>query len=107
MIDNEGWQHTDQTDLFAIHNYENPGCSLSALQRRDARGMSFPKADRDALLPGYRYNGSPLCLSEFGSIAYIPPGTNVPGASWDYSGVANTQESALNRLTQLMKVRET
>ncbi len=25
MIDNEGWMHTDDTDLFAIHDYEKSG----------------------------------------------------------------------------------
>ena len=102
MIDNEGWQHTDQTDLFAIHNYEKSGEALYRLYKDvTPQSASVPKADRDALLPGYRYNGSPLYLSEFGGIAYIRPGTNVPGASWGYSGVEKTQESALNRLTQL------
>jgi beta-galactosidase/beta-glucuronidase len=102
MIDNEGWQHTDQTDLFAIHNYEKSGEALYRLYK-DVTSQStwVPKADRDALLPGYRYNGSPLYLSEFGGIAYIPPGANVPGKSWGYSGVEKSQESALNRLTQL------
>ncbi len=25
VIDNEGWQHTDETDLFAVHDYEKSG----------------------------------------------------------------------------------
>jgi len=25
VIDNEGWMHTDQTDLFAIHDYTKNG----------------------------------------------------------------------------------
>jgi beta-galactosidase/beta-glucuronidase len=102
VIDNEGWQHTDQTDLFAIHNYEKSGEALYRLYKDvTPQSTSIPRADRDALLRGYRYNGSPLYLSEFGGIAYIPPGANVPGKSWGYSGVEKTQESALNRLTQL------
>jgi beta-galactosidase/beta-glucuronidase len=102
VIDNEGWQHTDQTDLFAIHDYAKPGETLYE-KYSDVRpnSTSFPKNGRDALLPGYRYNGAPIYLSEFGGVAYIPPGTEMSTESWGYSGIEKTRESALARLTQL------
>ena len=102
VIDNEGWQHTDQTDLFAIHDYAKSGETLYE-QYKDVtpNSVSFPKNGREALLPGYRYNGTPIYLSEFGGVAYIPPGTEVSTESWGYSGIEKTRESALARLTQL------
>ncbi len=102
VIDNEGWQHTDETDLFAIHDYEKSGEKLY-LKYKDVTPQSstIPKNGRPALIDGYRYNGSPLYLSEFGGIAYIPAGANVPTESWGYSGVEKTQDDALARLTQL------
>jgi beta-galactosidase/beta-glucuronidase len=104
VIDNEGWQHTNDTDLFAIHNYEKSGEALYEKYKDvTPQSASVPKAHREAILPGYRYNGSPLYLSEFGGIAFIPPDAHVPGESWGYSGVEKTQESALNRLTQLYR----
>ncbi|HEX4166267.1 MAG TPA: glycoside hydrolase family 2 TIM barrel-domain containing protein [Bryobacteraceae bacterium] len=102
VIDNEGWQHTDETDLFAIHDYEKSGEKLFEKYKDvTPQSTSIPKNGRIALLPGYRYNGSPLYLSEFGGIAFIPPGAKVPGESWGYSGVEKTEEAALARLTQL------
>ena len=102
VIDNEGWQHTDETDLFAIHDYEKSGEKLFEKYKDvTAASTSIPKNGRIALLPGYRYNGSPLYLSEFGGIAFVPPEAKVPGESWGYSGVEKTEEAALARLTQL------
>jgi hypothetical protein len=62
---------------------------------------SVPKAPRDTLRPGYRDNASPLYFSESGGIAFIAPDAHVQSETWGYSGVEKTQESALNRLTQL------
>ncbi|MBV8807239.1 MAG: glycoside hydrolase family 2 [Acidobacteriaceae bacterium] len=104
VIDNEGWEHTGGTDLFAIHDYEKSGQVLYDKYKDVTRqSATVPPNGRPALIEGYRYNGSPLYLSEFGGIAYIPPGTNVPAESWGYSGVEKTQEAALARLTQLFE----
>ena len=102
MIDNEGWQHTNDTDLFAIHDYEKSGQKLYERYKDiTPQSATVPRNGREALIAGYKYNGSPLYLSEFGGIAYIPPGTQVPAESWGYSGVEKTQEAAFARLTQL------
>jgi hypothetical protein len=57
-----------------------------------------PDNGRRALAPGYRYNGSPIYLSEFGGIAFIPPGHQVPPEAWGYSGVEKGAGDALGRL---------
>ena len=102
MIDNEGWQHTDTTDLFAIHDYEKSGQKLYERYKDiTPQSSTIPRNGREALIAGYKYNGSPLYLSEFGGIAYIPPGTQVPDESWGYSGVEKTEQAAFDRLTQL------
>src|SRR5581483_4275562 len=102
VIDNEGWMHTDETDLFAIHDYEKSGEVLYQKYKDvTPQSTTVPKNGELALINGYRYNGSPLYLSEFGGIAYIPQGANVPAESWGYSGVEKTQQDALARLTQL------
>ena len=102
VIDNDGWEHTDLTDLFAFHDYSRTGELLYERYKNLGKpGAAIPPAHRALLLPGYEYNGSPFFLSEFGGIAYIPPGTEVPEESWGYSGVEKTPEDALSRLRGL------
>ena len=46
----------------------------------------------------------PIYLSEFGGIAFIPPGHDVSQAeAWGYSGVEKTAEDALDRLDGLYR----
>jgi beta-galactosidase/beta-glucuronidase len=103
-IDNEGWMHTDQTDLFAIHDYTKNGALLWERYRDlDRKPVRIPDNGRPALIGGYSYNGSPIYLSEFGGIAFIPPGHDVPQEAWGYSGVEKTAADALDRLESIYR----
>jgi len=102
VIDNDGWEHVNLTDLFAIHDYSRSGELL--YQRYKDLGKTprrVPDNARAALVPGAVYNGSPVYLSEFGGIAFIPPGHEAPKESWGYSGVEKTAGAALERLRGL------
>ncbi len=102
VIDNEGWMHTDRTDLFAIHDYTKNGPLLWDRYRDLGRKpVRIPDNGRPSLIAGYEYNGSPIYLSEFGGIAFIPPGHDVPQESWGYSGVEKTADDAMERLTSI------
>ncbi len=102
VIDNDGWEHTDLTDLFAIHDYAKTGDLLyEKYKELGKRGARVPDNARAALVPGARYNGSPVYLSEFGGISWIAPGSDVPKEAWGYSGVEKTADSALERLRGL------
>jgi beta-galactosidase/beta-glucuronidase len=102
VVDNDGWEHTDHTDLFNIHDYARTGDILASKYKDIGRpGASIPDNARPALAPGAKYNGSPVVLSEFGGVAFIPPGHNVPEESWGYSGVEKTDSDALTRLRGL------
>lgn len=100
VIDNEGWQHTEATDLFAVHdytaNYEGLAARWKSVQVKP--GATLPPHGVPYLAPGQIYNGTPLYLSEFGGIAFIPPGQQVPPESWGYSGIEKTADAALARL---------
>jgi beta-galactosidase/beta-glucuronidase len=98
VIDNEGWEHTAMTDLYAVHNYARTGDLLYEAYK-DMGGKPGERVPR--LVPGAVYNGSPFYLSEFGGIAYIPPGANVPAEAWGYSGVEKTADDALARMRGL------
>lgn len=102
VIDNDGWEHTDLTDVFAVHNYARTGELLYDIYKELGKpGGPVPFRGRAALAPGYAYNGSPFVLSEFGGIAYIPAGQQVPKDAWGYAGVEKTPEAALERLRGL------
>ena len=90
------------TDLFAIHDYAGRGEQLYEKYKDLGKpGVPVPDNAFPVLIPGYKYNGTPVLLSEFGGIAFIPPGHQVPKESWGYSGVEKTQEAALARLRGL------
>jgi beta-galactosidase/beta-glucuronidase len=102
VIDNEGWEHTDMTDLFAIHDYARTGDLLYGRYKDLGKpGSGVPDNHKGAMIPGYHYNGSPVALTEFGGIAFIPPGHDVPPEAWGYSGVEKTADAALDRLRGL------
>src|SRR5262249_18065443 len=104
VIDNDGWEHTEATDLFTIHDYAPTG---EEFRRRycgiGANGIPLPVLGKMYLAPGSRYNGSPIFLSEFGGIGYILPEDRrkaAPGV-WGYSGIEASAEGALERMRSL------
>ena len=102
VIDNDGWEHTEMTDLLGLHDYAANGTLLQERYKDAGKpGARVPDNARSALAPGVQYNGSPLFLSEFGGIAWIPPGTKVPQESWGYAGVEKSQDAAIARLRGL------
>jgi len=104
VIDNEGWEHTEMTDLFAVHDYARDEQALGPRWMDFGKpGVALPGRSRHWLVPGVQYNGTPLYLSEFGGIAYIPEGNKVPESAWGYSGVEKTGSGALERLRGLYR----
>jgi beta-galactosidase/beta-glucuronidase len=102
VVDNDGWEHTGMTDLFAVHDYTRSGDLLYERYKDLGKpGFRVPDNDRAALLPGYRYHGAPVVLSEFGGIAFVPPGHAAPPGGWGYAGVEKTADAALARLRGL------
>jgi beta-galactosidase/beta-glucuronidase len=102
VVDNDGWEHTDMTDLFDIHDYARTGQLLFERYKDLGKpGFGVPDNGRAVLIPGYHYNGAPVVLSEFGGIAFIPPGHEVPQQAWGYSGVEKSADAALLRMRGL------
>ena len=103
VIDNDGWEHTDVTDLFAIHDYTPTGKDLLLRFQNVAQGLPIPLYGKLYLASGQRYNGSPILLWEFGGIGFVLPEdvAEVPENSWGYSGVEADQEPALARMRGL------
>ena len=107
VVDNDGWEHTDQTDLMTIHDYARTGEELSKKYAHLTTDPSrIPRNGREALVFGAKYNGSPFVLTEFGGIAYRV-GAKGADNEWGYSGIEPTREAFLGRLDGLIKaIRE-
>lgn len=102
IIDNDGWEHTDSTDLFAIHDYSHNGDLFYERFKAVQDGkIPVPFQGKLFLAPGYQYNGAPLFLSEFGGVSYIANGAQVPSNSWGYEGMEHSEASTLNRIRSL------
>jgi Glycosyl hydrolases family 2, TIM barrel domain len=100
VVDNEGWEHTDMTDLLALHDYLRTGDLLYARYKDLGKpGAPVPANLRAALLPGYPFNGSPLYLSEIGGFEYVPPGQQFP--NHDGRQLETTADAALERMRSL------
>jgi len=103
VIDNDGWEHTEVTDLFAIHDYTPTGKELQRRFQNVTQGVPLPMYGKMYSAPGSRYNGSPILLWEFGGVGYVRPQDlpAIPPDSWGYSGVEASAEPALNRIRGL------
>jgi beta-galactosidase/beta-glucuronidase len=103
VIDNDGWEHTDATDIFGLHDYARTGEELAAKYKiLETEPGRVPRNGRDALAIGFKYNGSPFVLTEFGGIAYRA-GAQRAQNEWGYSGIEPTKEAMLKRLDGLVK----
>ena len=102
VIDNDGWEHTEMTDLFGMHDYTATGEAFYERYKNMGQpGFVMPDVSRAALAPGNKYNGTPFFLSEFGGVSYIMPGQQAPEGAWGYAGLMKDQDSALTRMAGL------
>jgi len=101
--DNDGWEHTDATDIFGIHDYARTGGEMAEKYKiLETDPASVPRNGREALAHGYKYNGTPIVMTEFGGIAYrigAPQASNEFG----YGNIEPTKEAFLARLDGLIK----
>jgi beta-galactosidase/beta-glucuronidase len=103
VVDNDGWEHTDETDLFTLHDYARMGEQLTAKYKiLETDRSQIPRNGREALAFGYKYNGTPILMTEFGGIAYRIGGAKAEN-EWGYSGIEPTKQAMLDRLDSLVK----
>jgi beta-galactosidase/beta-glucuronidase len=107
VIDNDGWEHTDATDLTTIHDYARTGPELAEKYAHlTTDPHRVPRNGREAFASGFGYNGTPFVLTEFGGIAFRLGAARATN-EWGYSGIEPTQQAFLERLNGLVKaIRE-
>ena len=85
VIDNDGWEHTDITDICAIHDYTPTGAGLRERYRTKLEGGELPPTvwigEKPLFARGSKYRGQPVVLSEVGGFLMKP--RDVPPAERD------------------------
>jgi beta-galactosidase/beta-glucuronidase len=108
VIDNDGWEHTDITDICAIHDYTDTGGKLLSRYQEMVHGGQLPAkvwiSDKPLFARGSRYRGQPVVLSEVGGFLTIP--RNVPAEQRDllyrFYGSFETTQELLEKYRDLM-----
>ena len=99
VISNDGWEHT-KSDIITLHDYANCGDGLLE-HWKDPEGNlknrhSF-NGERYAMAKGFRYEGQPIIISEFGGIAY-----GKDEDAWGYGEEEISEDSYLVRFKSLI-----
>ena len=108
VIDNDGWEHTDITDICAIHDYTPSSEKLSNRYKETLTGGHLPSRvwiDKPLFARGSRYRGQPIVLSEVGGFLTIP--SDIPPEKRDllykFYDSFQTPEELLEKYRDLMK----
>ena len=109
VIDNDGWEHTDITDICAIHDYTPTAALLRERYQETSSGGSLPAhvwiGNKPLFVLGSRYRGQPVILSEVGGFLMIPP--DIPPEKRDmlyrFYGSVRTAEELLAKYRDLME----
>lgn len=86
VLSNDGWEHTI-SDICGIHNYQ--GCEELSMAYKDVdSAISAIPANRQIYAKGYKYNGEPILITEFGGISYKVDAQE----GWGYSNVDSSDK---------------
>ncbi|MBW3623769.1 MAG: glycoside hydrolase family 2 [Armatimonadetes bacterium] len=109
VVDNDGWEHTDVSDIVAIHDYTATKADLleryaETLKTGVLPELSWGKSPLRYFARGSEYRGQPVVLSEVGGLLSLP---DAPKEQWDglygiYS-FCETDEELLEKYGDLME----
>lgn len=108
VIDNDGWEHTDVTDICAIHDYTPTSEGLKERYRETLNGGALPGnlwlQHKPLFVLGSSYRKQPIMLTEVGGFLLIPP--ELPAEQRDilykFYGSFSTPEELLAKYRDLM-----
>ncbi|HIZ23034.1 MAG TPA: glycoside hydrolase family 2, partial [Candidatus Blautia faecigallinarum] len=99
VIVNDGWEHT-VSDIITLHDYEESG---EILYKRSMEYKEqilttevYHSNHKSALANGYKYNGQPIIISEYGGIA-LHDGRD----GWGYGNKVNSKEEFIRRFDEI------
>jgi beta-galactosidase/beta-glucuronidase len=109
VVDNDGWEHSDITDVCAIHDYTPTAHLLKERYEEASRGGALPAhvwiGNKPLFVLGSQYRGQPVVLSEVGGFLQVPE--NLSAAERDmlfnHYGSWRTREEFLAKYRDLME----
>jgi beta-galactosidase/beta-glucuronidase len=109
VVDNDGWEHTDITDICAIHDYTPTARGLRERYGATLESGELPPkvwiGEKPLFARGSRYRGQPIVLSEVGGFLMIP--REVPPEERDmlyrFYGSVDTNEELVAKYRDLME----
>ena len=109
VIDNDGWEHSDITDVCAIHDYTPTANLLRERYEETSRGGALPAHvwidNKPLFVLGSRYRGQPIILSEVGGFLQVPE--ELPSSDRDllfqFYGSFRNQQELLTKYHDLME----
>lgn len=109
VIDNDGWEHSDITDICAIHDYTPTANLLRDRYQETLRGGALPAHvwidNKPLFVLGSRYRGQPIVLSEVGGFLKIPDELSPSERDllFNFYGSYHTSEELLVKYGDLME----
>ncbi len=104
VVDNDGWEHTDVSDVAAIHDYTPTGDGLRERWMGKIPERTWGNGTLAHFVGDAKYRGQPIVLSEVGGFLLIP---DVPEGELDrlYSayGSHRTPEELLEKYRDIMR----
>lgn len=89
VVSNDGWEMV-ATDLYNIHDYEWRREVLKDRYGTVEKAVQSLPAKRNLSVGGFKYDGQPILVTEFGGIAY----KKSDWEGWGYSGAENDEDFA-------------
>jgi beta-galactosidase/beta-glucuronidase len=95
VIGNDGWE-SSATDVIGIHDYDCDPTHMRARYGPEVKPQEVVdrrwSGGRILTLDGYPHRGQPICLSEFGGIAYSNTDETDGKAGWGYAHAHTIEE---------------
>jgi beta-galactosidase/beta-glucuronidase len=110
VIGNDGWE-SSTTDIIGIHDYDDDPHHLRVRYGPEVQPQELVDrrwtAGRILTLDGHPHRGQPICLTEFGGIAFADPRNPAHEKEWGYVKCHTIEEFTERCLTVIEVARTT
>jgi beta-galactosidase/beta-glucuronidase len=106
VIDNDGWEHTNVTDICAIHDYTPTAEGLRERYKETIAGGPLPVGvwykNKPLFVLGSRYRNQPVMLTEVGGFLSRPPETAKRDRLYEFYASIESDEELLAKYKDLI-----